>query len=306
MKRRLAVAVLAMIAFSTVFLLLVPHMPSALAQYSWTDNIKIYKDVTATYPNLRQITNNLTVTVDVKVYITTTEKANLLEYYKLSANGTDFIIIAQGNIILSNGTYYGLEPYQTLCFTVEAKGASSLADDDTVIVGVKVELWSAAYTHDIAVTNITLSKTLLGQGYSMSINITIENQGNFTETFNVTAYANTSVIATITNITLAEESSTTLIFMWNTVGFALGNYTINAYAWPVLGETGLDDNRLVDGEVMISKLGDLNLDGVINYKDASLLRQAYIGEYNYLADFNQDGVINYKDASLFRGYYISG
>jgi hypothetical protein len=57
---------------------------------------------------------------------------------------------------------------------------------------------------------------------------------------------------------------------------------------------------------MISKLGDLNLDGVVNYKDASLFRQAYIGEYNYLADFNQDEVINYKDASLFRGYYITG
>jgi hypothetical protein len=55
-----------------------------------------------------------------------------------------------------------------------------------------------------------------------------------------------------------------------------------------------------------SKLGDLNFDGVINYKDASLFRLAYIGAYNYLADFNQDEVINYKDASLFRTYYIAG
>jgi hypothetical protein len=57
-------------------------------------------------------------------------------------------------------------------------------------------------------------------------------------------------------------------------------------------------------DVLLS--GDLDFDGVVNYKDASLFRQAYIGAYNYVADFNQDGVVNYKDASLFRGYYMAG
>lgn len=62
----------------------------------------------------------------------------------------------------------------------------------------------------------------------------------------------------------------------------------------------------ISPNVTIGKLGDLNLDGVVNYKDASIFRQAYIGTYNLLADFNYDGVINYEDASLFRGYYIIG
>jgi hypothetical protein len=62
----------------------------------------------------------------------------------------------------------------------------------------------------------------------------------------------------------------------------------------------------ISPNVTVGKPGDLNFDGVVNYKDAALFRQAYIGEYNYLADFNHDEVINYKDASLFRSYYIAG
>jgi hypothetical protein len=60
------------------------------------------------------------------------------------------------------------------------------------------------------------------------------------------------------------------------------------------------------GWITITKHGDLNLDGHVDYRDATHFRAAYIGEYNPLADFNQDGVINYEDASLFRNYYIAG
>jgi len=42
--------------------------------------------------------------------------------------------------------------------------------------------------HDIAVTNVTPSKTVVGQNYSLSIHVTVENQGDTTEAFNVTAY----------------------------------------------------------------------------------------------------------------------
>jgi hypothetical protein len=42
---------------------------------------------------------------------------------------------------------------------------------------------------DVAVTNVTPQKTIVGQNCSMPINVTVENQGNCTENFNVTAYA---------------------------------------------------------------------------------------------------------------------
>ena len=142
MKKQLAVALGVLIVLSSVLLVYLPHMPSVLAQYSWTDSINLYKDVTAVYTDVRNITNNEIVTVDVRVYITFTENITLLGYYRLSANGTDFIIISEGEVPLSNGTYYGLEQGQTLSFNIEAKGASSLSVDDIVKVGVKVEFWS--------------------------------------------------------------------------------------------------------------------------------------------------------------------
>src|SRR5208337_5580994 len=52
--------------------------------------------------------------------------------------------------------------------------------------------------HDVTVTGVTTSKTIIGQGYSMSINVAVKNQGNYTETFNATAYATTITIETNT------------------------------------------------------------------------------------------------------------
>jgi len=90
--------------------------------------------------------------------------------------------------------------------------------------------------HNIAIDSIETKKTVIGEGYTVELNVSVRNMGFFAETFNVTLYANTTILETKT-ITIKERNSTTVAFMWNTTGFAKGNYTISAYAWPVLGET---------------------------------------------------------------------
>jgi len=50
------------------------------------------------------------------------------------------------------------------------------------------------FAPDVAVTNVTPSKTIVGQDYCMSINVTVQNQGGTTETFNVTAYYGNATI----------------------------------------------------------------------------------------------------------------
>ena len=50
--------------------------------------------------------------------------------------------------------------------------------------------------HDIGITSVTTSKTIIGQGYSMNITVTVENQGDFTETFRVSALYDELVIPT--------------------------------------------------------------------------------------------------------------
>lgn len=297
-----------MIIISTVFLVLKPHIPSALAQYSWTDNINIYKHVSVVYTDIRKIKNNETVPVDVRVYITFTEKINLLDYYELSANGTNFIIISQGNITLSNSTYCGLGTGQTLWFNVEAEGASSLSIDDIVKIGVRVEFWSAEYLHDVAITDVTSSKTIVGQGFEMNVNVTVENQGNFTETFNITGYANTTIIQTqiITNLVSAESRS--ISFTWNTTGVAFGDYTIRAVADIVSFETETGDNTLSNGVVVVTISGDVNGDKIVNAVDLSELGRSYGStrgspNWNPEADINNDFITNAIDLEILGENY---
>jgi len=107
-----------------------------------------------------------------------------------------------------------------------------------------------ALTHDIAITELTPSKTVVEQGYPVSVNITIENQGYFLETFNITAYYNGTPIGNQT-VYLHAGSSTTSTFTWDTTGVTLGNYTISAYATPVPGEADTIDNTYINGIVTI-------------------------------------------------------
>jgi hypothetical protein len=105
----------------------------------------------------------------------------------------------------------------------------------------------------------------------MNINVTVENQGDFTETFNVTLYANTTVMET-KQITLTCGASTTVTFTWNTTGFAKGNYTIWAYAWPVQGEIDTADNTFTyDGIVYVGIPGDIDANGKVDILDGIIL-----------------------------------
>jgi hypothetical protein len=74
------------------------------------------------------------------------------------------------------------------------------ANDTFGNMGASNKIHFTVSTHDIAVTDVTVSKTIIGQGYTLYINVTVQNEGIHTETFNVTAYANTSVIQTQTTI----------------------------------------------------------------------------------------------------------
>ena len=58
-------------------------------------------------------------------------------------------------------------------------------------------------------------------------------------------------------VTLSSGNSTSITFPWNTTGFLYGNYTIGAYAMPVLGETNTADNNRTGGFVFVAGQGDL-------------------------------------------------
>jgi len=95
--------------------------------------------------------------------------------------------------------------------------------------------------HDVAVTKVTTLETVINQSRALLINVTVENQGNFSETFNVTVYANDTFIDS-KSVNLTGQNSRNIVFFWNTSNVALGNYIIKAEASHVQGETDTADN----------------------------------------------------------------
>jgi len=110
-------------------------------------------------------------------------------------------------------------------------------------------------------------------------------------------------------VTLSSGTSTTLTFPWNTTGFAKGNYTISAYAWPVPGETDTTDNPFISPSIIHVVLpGDANLNGRIEILDVVLVTTRYgskKGDSNYdpNVDWNGDGKIDILDVVIVTSRY---
>jgi len=157
--------------------------------------------------------------------------------------------------------------------------------------------------HDVAIINVTPAKTVVGQGYKCKINVTVENQGGFQESFNVTVYyQNTTgdyLIGTQTGITLAAGASINLTFTWDTKlgvkrNYTLG-YTIFANATVVSGETETGDNTYTDGTVKVVIPGNFNADNQANVLDLGKLGVHWGpagNPYNANVDIDCNGEIN--------------
>ena len=134
---------------------------------------------------------------------------------------------------------------------------------------------STTEAHDIAITKVTPKKTVVGQGFPTNMNVTLVNQGDFTNNFNVTVYANTTIIDTLLNITLTSRNSTSLTFIWDSVGSAYGSYIINVTATPILGETDTSDNNMTYGIIKLTIPGDFSGDFYVDPADFALLAVAF-------------------------------
>jgi hypothetical protein len=169
--------------------------------------------------------------------------------------------------------------------------------------------------HDIAVYRIKLSSYDVIPGQSVSIDVIFENQGDYTENFNVIAYANSTIIGTVANITLASGNLTTVNFNWDTAGIPLGSYTISAQASIVAGENDTSDNILVDGTVLVrSGFHDIAVTNVETYQNlvyAGEIVSIYVtieNQGDFMEAFNvttyADGVVGTFTGSISRRTFI--
>jgi hypothetical protein len=86
--------------------------------------------------------------------------------------------------------------------------------------------------HDVEAVSQTTTPTCPAEimpGEIVSVEVLVRNNGDFTETFDVTCYYDGCSIGTQA-VTLAAGDSTTLTFPWDTTGVPLNGYSISAHA----------------------------------------------------------------------------
>ncbi|MFQ6115280.1 MAG: dockerin type I domain-containing protein, partial [bacterium] len=151
-------------------------------------------------------------------------------------------------------------------------------------------------------------------GYTMQINVTVENLGSVTETVNSVIYSitrgdnlrNYTVTATDSlPIFITAREAADVALQWNTTGVAKGNYTVTAYAAPVPGETDTTDNTFTDGWVIVAMVGDVTgpdgwPDGKVDIRDIAIIARIFgviapDPRYNPNYDIIYDGKIDIRD-----------
>jgi len=115
-------------------------------------------------------------------------------------------------------------------------------------------------THDVAVTKVTLSETMVVLGYSVFINVTVENQGAYKETFDVSVYYTRLVdplIGTQHVTHLRPRESRTLTFEWTPNG--AGIYQILSNTTEIPGDFDTANNTLTTIISVAHALSGINL-----------------------------------------------
>ena len=106
--------------------------------------------------------------------------------------------------------------------------------------------------HDIAVVTATV-QGVATVGNIVSINATVANYGSVSETFELQAYANTSLVAKLSMLRLDPSATHAARLVWNTTGFSPGTYAVVVTVPPVQGELNLLDNSREAGKIRLTQ-----------------------------------------------------
>jgi hypothetical protein len=163
--------------------------------------------------------------------------------------------------------------------------------------------------HNVAIVDIQPWKTVVGKGYCANVSVPVSDRGNYTESFNVTINANTTVFG-IQTVTLDGKHSAKLVFTWNTSDYGYANYTLEATADNVTDEIHtIDNDYMCTVLVHIGVPGDISgpmigfYDGTCNMRDIQYLiiyfnTNPSSPNWKPNADINNDGTVNMRDITI--------
>ena len=157
--------------------------------------------------------------------------------------------------------------------------------------------------HEIAVIEVIPHKTIVGVGSLLPIYVTVSNNGHYVESFNISVYANTTVVQ-VGNFTLQPSQSSVITLNWDTTGFtAYTHHVISVHIPPVPEERNTENNSFSDGTIILVIQGDINADKIVDIFDAVKLASAAGSQPGYLnwnanCDLNCDNIIDIFDAVI--------
>lgn len=231
------------------------------------------------------------------------------------AGDLDFWLVttdSAGNLNF-NQTYGGVGYDYAYSVIETSDGGYALAGDTFSFGAGSADMWLVKVegnipVHDVAVIDVAPSKTVVGQGYSLFVNVTVENQGNRLETVNTTVYANAIIVGTLQAFEILSTGATTVFyFTWNVTEaeFPKGSYILSAEATiaPPIVDSDPTDNSYANGSVSVSFPGDVNADGKVDAFDMYALGKAYASHYadlnwNANCDIDNNGIVNAADLSM--------
>lgn len=198
----------------------------------------------------------VTINVGVK------NKGDEFESFNVSAYCNETLIRVQpvsdlqpySNVTISfiwNTTYVQEGFYQINAFASLVPYEFDVSDNNFTDGVVQVKAKPPPPIHDIAVLDVIPSSNSVYIGETLAINVTVKNEGNHVESFNVTVRYDSDVVGTLFVDCLAAGIQDTLVFHWDTSDVSEGNYTISAFAERVAGEEDTEDNSLEDGVVEV-------------------------------------------------------
>lgn len=161
----------------------------------------------------------------------------------------------------------------------------------------------------IIISKVTSDQDFVEQGFNIDLNVSVENADHSASTCNLTICANSIPLGTHPVI-LTGNSNTKVNFVWNTTGFALGNYTLSAYAWSITGKSTFVDTNCTGSNLLVTCPGDMSGHFGVDFSDITAFVASYINYYqtgvcNPNADFEHTGQLNFNDVLLFAQAYVA-
>jgi outer membrane protein assembly factor BamB len=233
--------------------------------------------------------------------------------------------VAEGKVFVgsTNGTIYALyeeSGYPAWSYQTNGSVDSSPAVlNDTLYVGSKDGNIYAfrSQVHEIKITNITPSSTIVVQNRTVDIGVTIWNRGTFDETnINVTAYYYNSTFmvspqaidSRIFNLTRGAQTVPQIDIPWNTTGVNAATYNVSADVTLVTPATY--DYLIMNGtlEVVLEE-ANVSCDAVTPYKNmtgTNLKADGTKGDWTSLSDTNSLNIsVTVSNHSEFRDELVT-